>query len=208
VKHMSDDILNDLAVLSPADQARVRDYVAFLRWRSEQRAHGETEAAMQPWRFSLLEAFGTADVRASRDAAGMEVKIAEATVGGGRRPALWQHPPVFGESIVEFHVPVSSELDNLRLRFAMGIREGAHAGDRLVAFRVRVAGRQIWSRAAWPVAWEPVEIALPFHTGDILRLALITDGLGDHQWAWAVWGEPELAGEVREKQGSGGQKGD
>jgi hypothetical protein len=199
IGHTPEDILSDLAALAPADLAQVRDYVAFLRWRSEAASQGIAETTMRPWRFSLLEAFGGAGVRANRDPAGMEVKIAEAIVGGDRRPALWQHPPVDGESLIEFHVPVPTGLNNLRLRTAMGIRAGAQAGDRLVAFRVRVDGRQVWSRAAWPAAWKPVEIALPFHAGDVLRLALVTDALGDHQWAWAVWGEPELAGEIREE---------
>jgi hypothetical protein len=156
---------------------------------------------MRPWQINLLEQFASADVRASRDPAGMEVKAAEATVGGERRPALWMHPPVAGEASVEFHVPVPAGLTDVRLRFAIGIRDGAQGADRLVAFRVRihtvlfpVGGWQVWSRAAWPIRWEPVEVALPLQAGDVLRLTFATDGLGDHRFAWAVWGEPVVVG--------------
>ena len=151
-------------------------------------------ATTRPWSLNLLEQFAGADVRASRNPAGMEVKAAEATVGGERRPALWQHPPVDGESAVEFHVPIPAGLRDLRLRFSIGIRDGAQAADRLVAFRVRVDGWQVWSRAAWPLRWEPVEVPLPHQSGNVLRLTFATDGLGEHKFAWAVWGEPALVG--------------
>lgn len=192
-------VLNDLAALSPADQERVAEYIAFLRWRAERPAATGDATAAHPWRFNFLEHFAEAEVRAtanrpgsSKDAAGMEVKIAEAAVGGERRPALWQHPPVSGESLVEFHVPIPAGLRDLRLRFAIGIRDGAQGEEQLVAFRVRLDGWQVWSRAAYPRAWEPFEVALPFRAGNILRLAFATDGLGVHQWAWAAWGEPVL----------------
>jgi hypothetical protein len=193
----TDSLASMVMALAPADQERVREYIAFLRWRDA--ATAIPTAPAQPerlWRFSFLEHFAEADVRASQDAAGMEVMIGEATVGGERRPALWQHPPVMGESRVEFHVPVPAGLaaPGARLRFSIGMRDGAHAADGLVAYRVRVDGWQIWNRAAWPAAWQPFEIGLPFQAGNVLRLTFATDALGSHPFAWAVWGEPELVG--------------
>ena len=189
-------IVHDLTSLSPADQERVRDYVAFLHWRASRDDAGlaKPESSEHPWCFSFLEHFPEADLYASRNAAGMEVKIAEATVGRERRPAIWQHPPVTGESAIEYHVAIPAGLRDLRLRFAIGIRDGAQSVDHLVAFRVRVDGWQIWSRAAWPTTWQPFEIALPFRAGNILRLTFATDALGSHPFARAVWGEPEVTG--------------
>ena len=91
-------------------------------------------------------------------------------------------------------MPIPAGLHDLRLRFSIGIRDGAQAEDRLVAFRVRVDGWQMWSRAAWPIRWEPVEVPLPHQAGNILRLTFATDGLGEHKFAWAAWGEPVLVG--------------
>lgn len=187
-------IAEELAALPPGDRAQVREFIAFLRWRSAQAVRGAAAASEPVWRFSFLESFASADVSATRDPAGMEVKTAEAMVGGLRRPALWQHPPVDGESVVEYHVPVPAGLKDVRLRFAVGIREGAGVAERLMAFRVRVNGWTIWSRAVWPTAWEQVELALPLQAGNVLRLAFATDSLGEHQFAWAVWGEPMLVG--------------
>jgi hypothetical protein len=191
-----DDIIRDLTALSPADQARVADFIAFLRWQAERNPVGSAkpEEAALPWQFNFLEHFADADVRATRNPAGMEVKAAAATVAGDRRPALWQHPPVDGESQVEFHVPIPASLRDLRLRFSIGVRDGAQAAERLVAFRIRVDGWQIWSRAAWPTQWEAGDIPLPLQAGNILRLAFATDGLGEHKFAWAAWGEPMLVG--------------
>jgi hypothetical protein len=126
----------------------------------------------------------------------MEIKAATAKVADEERPALWQHPPVTGESLVEYHVPVPAGLRNLRLQFATGIRAGAQGTDQLVAFRIRVDGWQVWSRAGWPLRWENAEIELPFQAGNVLRIAFATDSLGRHPWAWAVWAEPELVGEL------------
>jgi hypothetical protein len=186
--------LRDFVTLSHEDQALVRDYIAYLRWRAGQAGQDESTSSARTWRLDFLEQLGSADVHATRDPAGMEVKGAEAIVGGVSRPSLWQHPPVNGESVAEFHVPVPKGLRDLRLRFVIGIRDGARAADRLVAFRVRVDGWQVWSHAAWPTSWRSFELGLPFHAGDVLRIAFATDGLGDHKWAWAVWGEPELIG--------------
>jgi hypothetical protein len=189
------DIARELAALNADDQAQVADYIAFLRWRADHADRPASQPDARTWQFNFLEYFSAADVRASRETAGMEVKIAQATVGGETRPALWQHPPVRGESVVEYHVPIPAGLHELRLHAAIGIREGAQpAQEGLVAFRIRVDGWQVWSRATWPKQWEPIEVALPLHAGDVLRLAFATDGLGSHQWAWAVWGEPSLVG--------------
>ncbi len=193
---LSDSIAQELAALSPADQVRVADFIAFLRWQAERNpaTSAKPEEAGHPWQCNFLEHFAGADVRATRSPAGMEVKVAGATVAGERRPALWQHPPVDGESQVEFHVPIPASLRDLRLRFSIGVRDGAQAAERLVAFRIRVDGWQIWSRAAWPTRWEAVDIPLPLQAGNILRLAFATDGLGEHKFAWAAWGEPMLVG--------------
>lgn len=192
-------ILRDFASLPPSDQERVAEYIAFLHWRAGRHNPVEGTETGRPWRFNFLEHFAEADVRAvvshsgrREDSGGMEVKIGEASVGGQYRPALWQHPPVSGESLVEFHVPIPASVEDLRLRFSIGIRDGAQGTEQLVAFRIKVDGWQVWSRAAYPRTWQPFEIALSFQAGNILRLAFATDGLGEHQWAWAVWGEPVL----------------
>jgi len=191
-----DDILNQLSSLSPEAQAQVRDYIAFLRWQTKLADRSQAGAPARMWRYNFLEHLNSANVSASRSVAGMEVKAAPAEVGGERRPALWQHPPVEGESRVEFHAPIPADLRDLRVRFAVGVRDGAQAGDRLVAFRVRVDGWQVWSRGTWPTKWEDAEIPLPFHAGDVLRITFATDCLGDHPFAWAAWAEPELVGEL------------
>jgi hypothetical protein len=189
------DLQAQIAALSATDQALVREFVAYLQWRSTNPCEHDAKQE-RDWHYNFLEHFAEADVRAAKDTKGMEVKTAVAAVHGEARPALWEHPPVSGEALVEYHVPVPAGIRNLRLRFAMGIRDGSQGTDQLVAFRVRVDGWQVWSKASWPARWEPAEIELPFQAGNVLRLAFATDGLGSHRWAWAVWAEPELVGEL------------
>lgn len=191
----NEELIRRITALSEDERGLVRDYVTFLEWR---RGEGcaEEDAMQAGWRYSFLEHFPEADARASKAPAGMEVKVAPATVNGVTRPALWQHPPVQGESLVEFHVPVPAGVRDLRLQFSAGIRDGSQGKEQLVAFRVKVDGWQVWSRADWPLAWWPAQIALPFQAGNVLRLAFATDGLGSHRFAWAAWAEPELVGEL------------
>ena len=87
-------IAEQVAALSTEDQALVRDFVAYLHWRRRNPCE-QDKSQEREWRYSFLEYFAEADVRAARDVKGMEVKAAVAAVNGVDRPALWQHPPYF-----------------------------------------------------------------------------------------------------------------
>ena len=177
--------------LSPAGQASVAEYAAFLQWQEQgQRAPAQT------WSFSFLEAFNSATVSASDNAAGMDVKMGPADVGGVSRPALWAHPPLTGQAVIEYFVPVPQSVRQVKLHLAVGIRDGAQiAPDNLVAFGVRVNGLRVWSRQTNAHKWEDAVAPLDLPPGDIARIELTTEALGSHSWTWAVWGSPELRGQ-------------
>jgi hypothetical protein len=182
--------------LSAENQAKVADYVAFLQWQEAQ----AQAATVQAWSFSFVEAFKEAAIYASQDAAGMDVKLAPAVVGGETRPALWAHPPLVGQAVIEYHVPVLSQVGEVRLRLAIGIRDGAEiAPDNLVAFSVRVNGLRVWGRQSNTQTWQEAEIPLELIAGDMVRVEFATEVLNSHQWTWAVWGEPELRGRLNVK---------
>lgn len=179
--------------LSAESQAKLADYVAFLRWQEAQQA----EQAGQGWSFSFIEAFKEAAVTASRSRAGMDVQLGPASVGGETRPALWAHPPVAGQAIIEYHVPVPQPVSQIRLRLAYGIRDGAQiAADNLVAFSVRVNGLRVWGKQSNTRVWQAMDIPLKISSGDVARIEFVTEALGSHQWTWAVWGSPELQGKI------------
>ena len=67
-------------------------------------------------------------------------------------------------------------------------------GDNLCAFRIYVNGMRIWSTTKQSNDWERFFIDLPTLGGQEMIIQLMTDGLGDNQWNWAVWGEPLLVG--------------
>jgi hypothetical protein len=116
-------------------------------------------------------------------------------VGGEIRPALWAHPPLTGQAVIEYHVPAPSQVTQLRLRLAYGIRDGAEiAPDNLVAFSVRVNGLRVWGQQSSAQSWQEADIPLNVTSGDMLRLEFRTEVLGSHPWTWAVWGAPELVG--------------
>ena len=64
-----------------------------------------------------------------------------------------------------------------------------------MAFRVTVNDWKLWSAVKNSQRWDEYEIKMPSLSSDVVRIEFITDGLGDHRWNWAVWGQPELVGE-------------
>jgi hypothetical protein len=186
--------IQQIEQLSAESQAKLVEYVAFLQW---QEAQQQADQAAQGWSFSFIEAFKEAAVTSSRERVGLDVQLGPATVGGETRPALWAHPPVAGQAIIEYHVPVPQQVSQVRLRLAFGIRDGAQiATDNLVAFSVRVNGIRVWGQQSNAQVWQEVNLPLNVINGDIARIEFATEALNRHQWTWAVWGSPELSGKV------------
>ena len=125
----------------------------------------------------------------------MEVRVDTASCGMVQQPALWQHPPVEGSAVVEYDVRVPAEVERLRLQFAVGIRDGAQMeDDNFCAFRVLLNGVRVWSSTKQSCNWERFVTDLPNQAGQPAVLQLMTDGLGNSRWNWAVWAEPQLLG--------------
>ena len=189
-----EEIVNELESLPAESLAELAHFVEYLKWKQ---GRAPVQAAGRPWVFDFVENYRRAIVTADYDPGGMEVTIGEAACEGESRMALWQHPPVQGSAIVEYQVPVPAEVRNLRLCFTTGIRDGSHlAAGNVVAFRLFVNDWRLWSDTQHARTWKEHEIAVPTLSGDVARIQFVTDGLGNHEWAWAVWGEPRLIGEV------------
>lgn len=177
-----EEITTILRDLTPAQLDQVRDFIASLRDGKAPRA--------DIWQFDLLEHFPEST------RSGMELKTADATCAEVTRSALWEHPPASGSAKVGYTIAVPSRVRALKMKFSIGIRDGSELPtDRFIAFRVLVNGYKVWSTLKNSHAWEAFEIALPQLSSDIARIEMITDGMGDNRWNWAVWGEPRLEGE-------------
>jgi len=193
-----EEIAARLAGLSPRGLEEVRAFVELVHRKEAGVVDPATYSGVSSaaWSFDFLENLREATLSASRDPAGMEIRVADATCGGVTRPALWEHPPASGSANVGFLVPVPSGLNPIKLKFATGIRDGAELPtDRGVAFRVLVNGWKLWSTVKNARAWEEHELEMPQIGSDVARIEFVTDGLGDSRWNWAVWGEPRLEGE-------------
>jgi len=189
-----EEIVSQLDQLTPDSLADLDRFVDYLKWKQ---GPAPTRAGGRPWLFDFVEHFRRSSVSAERDPAGMEVRVGEAVCGGDSRMALWQHPPVQGSATVEYQVPVPANAQGLRLKFATGIRDGSELAEgNVVAFRVFVNDWRIWSDTQHARTWQSHQVVMPALRGDMARIQLVTDGLGNHQWAWAVWGEPRLVGEI------------
>lgn len=189
-----EEIVDQLESLNPGSLDELARFIDYLKWRQEP---APALAIRQPWTFDFVEHFRQATVTADYDPAGMEVHVGEAACDDDLRMALWQHPPVEGSAMVEYQVPVPAGVRNLRLRFATGIRDGSHLAEgNVVAFRLFVNDWKVWSETQHARRWKMRQVEIPTLPGDVVRIQFVTDGLGNHQWAWAVWGEPTLIGEV------------
>jgi hypothetical protein len=190
------ELIKQIEQLSPESRAILTKYIEFLQWQEAQ----NQAAAATDWSFSFIEAFKTATIQASQDEAGMDVKMALATVGGQSQPALWAHPPLAGQAVIEYYVPIPQQVSHLQLRLAIGIRDGAEISeDNLVAFGVRVNGLRVWGQQTNAQTWQAAEIPLNVLAGDVARIEFTTEALGNHQWTWAVWGNPEFSGAINEQ---------
>jgi hypothetical protein len=194
-----DALLRRVADLSDESLILLSQYISFLKWQEEQwRSPEEWENSRTnevAWLYDLIEHFHQARRAATIDPKGMEIKVAPASCEGVIRPAIWQHPPVKGESVLEYQVEAPLDIDVLKLKFAAGVRDGALlSDDNQVAFRVRVNGRLLWTHLKDTTTWDDFVVDLPTLSGQTMVIQLITDALGNSRWNWAVWGEPQLLG--------------
>jgi hypothetical protein len=196
-----DALVRRISDLTEQSLTQLSQYISYLKWQEELwNSLLEDETAAPPdqallWQFDFVEAFPAARKVATRSPELMEIKVGTASVGNVQQLAIWEHPPVTGNAVCEFTVHVPPELNSLKLRCAIGIRDGAlMEGDNLCAFRIFVNGMRIWSTTKQTNRWERCVIDLPTLAGQEMVVQFITDGLGDNRWNWAVWGEPVLLG--------------
>ncbi len=193
-----DALMRRIADLSDESLILLSQYISFLKWQEEQWHSPEVWEDVGEevvWVYDLIEHFGQAHQAATVDAKGMEVKMAPASCEGVIRPAIWQHPPVTGEAVLEYQIDVPLNMDALKLKFAAGVRDGALLSEEnQVAFRIRVNGRLIWSHLKAEATWDDFLVDMPTLSGQTMVVQLITDALGNSRWNWAVWGEPQVIG--------------
>lgn len=207
-------IVRRISDLNEQSLTQLSQYISYLKWQEElwnslldEEVEPDSDQVLL-WQFDFLEAFPAARQAATRSPDLMEIKVDQAMCGMMQQLALWEHPPVVGSAVCEYTVAVPAEVDALRLRFAVGIRDGAiMEEDNLCAFRILVNGMRIWSITKQSNEWERFVIDLPSLSGQDVVIQFLTDGLGNPSWNWAVWAEPTLLGfGPRHKQDEHGSK--
>lgn len=196
-----DAIVRRISDLNEQSLNQLSQYISYLKWQEElwHSLLDDEPASMGDkvlvWQYDFLEAFPGARIAATRSPELMEIKVATASCGMVQQQALWQHPPVTGSAVVEYSLRIPPDIDSLRVRFGVGIRDGAMMeGENYCAFRVLVNGARLWHTMKQSTTWERYTIDLPSLAGSDVVVQFVTDGLGDNRWNWAVWGEPQLLG--------------
>ena len=196
-----DAVIRRIRDLNEQSLLQLSQYVGYLKWQEElwqslmEEESADDDGFSLVWKYDLLEAFPESRQSATRTPDLMEVRIDTASCGMVQQPALWQHPPVEGSAVVEYDVRVPAQVERLRMQFAVGIRDGAQMEeDNFCAFRVLLNGVRVWSNTKQCCSWERFVTDLPNQAGQPAVLQLMTDGLGNSRWNWAVWAEPQLLG--------------
>lgn len=196
-----DGITRRIGDLNEQSLTQLSQYISYLKWQEEMwHSLLDDETAADPdqvllWQYDFVEAFPAARKVATRTPEMLEIKTGIASCGMVQQMALWEHPPVTGSAVCEYTVAVPPDLNAVKLRFAVGIRDGAlMEGDNMCAFRVFVNGVRLWSITKQTNTWERYLLDLPSLSGQDMVIQFMTDGLGDNRWNWAVWGEPLLLG--------------
>lgn len=196
-----DAVIRRIRDLNEQSLLQLSQYVGYLKWQEElwqslmEEEVVDDDEFVLVWTCDLLEAFPESRQSATRTSDLMEVRLDTASCGLVQRPALWQHPPVEGSAVVEYELRIPAEVERLRLQFAVGIRDGAQMqDDNFCAFRVLLNGVRVWSDTKQTCSWERFVTDLPNQAGQPAVLQLMTDGLGNSRWNWAVWAEPQLLG--------------
>jgi hypothetical protein len=200
-KELIDAIVRRISDLNDPSLNQLSQFVSYLKWQEElwnslldEESAPHSDQALI-WQYDFLEGLPAARQQGVRTTQGMEIKVDQATCGMVQQPALWMHPPVIGSAVCEYSIHVPPQVDSLRLRFAVGIRDGAiMEGDNWCAFRIYVNGVRIWSLTKQSNKWERYLLDLPSLSGQNIVVQFLTDGLGDSRWNWAVWAEPLLLG--------------
>ncbi len=199
---MIDAIGRRIADLNEQSLTLLSQYISYLKWQEEMWGSLlDEEVRHRPnqtlvWNYDFLEGFPAAHRTSTRSPDNvMEIRVGPAQCGMMQQMALWEHPPVTGSAVCEYYLDVPAEVDSLKMRFAVGIRDGAlMEGDNLCAFRILANGRRVWSTTKQTNEWERYIIDLPDLGGQQLVVQFVTDALGDSRWNWAVWAEPQILG--------------
>jgi hypothetical protein len=196
-----DGITRRIADLNEQSLTQLSQYISYLKWQEElwhslldEEADHDPDQALI-WQYDFIEAFPAARKISTRALDMMEIKTGMASCAMVQQMAIWEHPPVAGSAVCEYTVQAPPDVNALKLRFAVGIRDGAlMEGENTCAFRVFVNGVRLWSTTKQTNTWERYLVDLPSLAGQDIVVQFMTDGLGDNRWNWAVWGEPLLLG--------------
>lgn len=186
-------LIQKIKQLSPDALENLTNYVDFLTWQTNE-LHQQNEAIS--WTFDFIEHFKEAEKHPKNgEDQGAEIKIGVAASDGIEKPAIFAHPPVQGRSIIEYYVPVPQDVDQFKLKFAIGIRDGSKlAGSNLVAFSIYLNGYRLWGTQTNVRRWQLYDLDVTVQPGDVNHLRFATEALGNHQWTWAAWGSPVIEG--------------
>jgi hypothetical protein len=139
----------------------------------------------------LLEAFSSAKVEDSP-----ACEVSSSTAGGVKQDALFEHPLRPGRPArVTYALELPPGEDQVLLfAFDTAIADGAkfEQGADGVLFTVEVNGQSLFSAARRESRWQSHAVDLTALAGRRVSLVLVTDGLHNTSYDWAVWGMPRV----------------
>lgn len=142
---------------------------------------------------NLLETFNKASVRDSLECAVRR----PATAGGVQENGLFEHPlNTARPARVDYDIALPSARpgERLLLAFEIALSDGVKlgTGEDGVRFVVELDGQQLFAQVSHECRWSSHAVDLTAFAGQRVRLALLTDGLRNTSYDWALWGNPRV----------------
>ncbi len=140
----------------------------------------------QPFQVSILDANGGPSAGAPSF---VGFRPATGTCGGVERSGFSAHPPSAGQTLADFALQLPA--GEPRLRFAVGIRDGAQSGG--CQFQILANGKPVWQSLV-PSAgeWHEADVDLSGYAKQALILSFVVDPAGAYNYDWAFWAEPRI----------------
>ncbi len=126
--------------------------------------------------------------------------------GGVSKPALFEHPSPTEPSRIAYKLdlPKVKEKETLFLHFFTGLRDGVVFDDAErqpggVKYCIEISGEQCFEAVSTECRWVQNGVDLSRFAGETVELVFIThcNVEGNSNYAWGLWGEPQLLKLIR-----------
>jgi len=156
------------------------------------------------WSYDFIEHFNDATTRKSAEQAHHIQVMQKAQSLGIARPAIFEHPRAYGQTVLTYVVEgIPEGIQEVKLEFLTGILDVLpeetsqfhKVPDNRIEFEIWVNEGRVFREVRDQVGWSEFKHVPGLRpSSGALEVSFRTDAKGNPHWNWAAWGEPKLVG--------------